>query len=59
MAKKKLTKARVTILVRTIRSAIRKLMIDKMDFGTESFVKPSTRKLLELTQLSMNLIKIK
>ena len=58
MPKKKLTKTQVFKLQKQISSAVRKLTIDRMDYGTESHVRSSVPKLLEQQKLVSGLIKI-
>jgi hypothetical protein len=58
MPKKKLTKAQVAKLQKQISLAVRKLTIDKMDYGTESHVRSSIPKLLDQQKLSVGLLKI-
>ena len=58
MPKKKLTKTQVAKLQKQISLAVRKLTIDRMDYGTESHVRSSIPKLLEQQKLSSGLIKI-
>ena len=57
MPKKKLTKTQVFKLQKQISSAVRKLTIDRMDYGTESHVRTSIPKLLEQQKVVSGLIK--
>jgi len=50
MPKKKLTKKQAFNLTRQVNTAIRKLLIDKMDYGTDSNVKMSIDGLSKLSQ---------
>jgi len=57
MAKKKLTVTQVSRLQKTINASTRKLMIDRIDFGTESNVKSTVNKLMDLLKISVGIIR--
>ena len=57
MAKKKLTATQVSKLQKTINASTRKLMIDRIDFGTESNVKSTVNKLIDLLKISIGIIR--
>jgi len=52
MPKKKLTKAQVKKKLNTLSRALRDMLVDKLDYGRDSFVPFSVQKIIDVSKMT-------